>query len=162
MLRLSVIRPLLLVLALVTAHVSRADTLPDFSLTGTDGKTWQLDALRGKVVMLNFWAAWCAPCRKEMPLLETLYQDLKDRDFVLLAINTETDVADAEALLQEMNLTFPILWDKDGAVVKLLGVNAMPTTLVIDTGGELRFTNRGYRPGDEDKYRQQVESLLPQ
>lgn len=160
--RLSVIRPLLLVLALLTAHVSHADTLPDFSLKDSNGKTWQLSALRGKVVMLNFWAAWCAPCRKEMPLLETMYQDLKASDFVLLAINTESDIADAEALLQELNLTFPILWDKDGAVVKLLGVNAMPTTLVIDSKGELRFTNRGYRPGDEDKYRQQVESLLPQ
>lgn len=162
MLRLSVIRPLFLVLALLTTHFSHADTLPDFSLKDSNGKTWQLSDLRGKVVMLNFWAAWCAPCRKEMPLLEAMYQDLKESDFVLLAINTESEVAEAEALLQELNLTFPILWDKDGAVVKLLGVNAMPTTLVIDGKGELRFTNRGYRPGDEDKYRQQVESLLPQ
>lgn len=162
MLRLSVIRPLLLVLAFLATHVSHADSLPDFSLQDSGGKTWQLSALRGKVVMLNFWASWCAPCRKEMPLLEAMYQDLKESDFVLLAINTESEVAEAEALLQELNLTFPILCDKDGAVVQLLGVNAMPTTLVIDGKGELRFANRGYRPGDEDKYRQQVESLLLQ
>lgn len=162
MLRLSIIRPLLLVLAFLAPQVSHADSLPDFSLKDSSGKTWQLSALRGKVVMLNFWASWCAPCRKEMPMLEAMYQDLKESDFVLLAINTESEVAEAEALLQELNLTFPILWDKDGAVVKLLGVNAMPTTLVIDGKGEPRFTNRGYRTGDEDKYRQQVESLLPQ
>lgn len=160
MLYSSVIRAFCFAAALIAASASRAEPLPDFSLTDSRGKTWQLSSLQGNVVMLNFWASWCAPCRKEMPLLEALHQDFNDKNFILLAINTESQVEEAQALLQTMQLTFPVLWDKDGAVVKLLGVNAMPTTLVIDRQGELRFINRGYRPGDEDKYRQQVEALL--
>lgn len=152
----------LLAAVLSVSMASQANTpaVPDFSLPDTAGEVVRLQDLRGKVVMLNFWAAWCAPCRKEMPLLEALHADLQDQGFALLAINTESDTADAQALLQELKLSFPVLWDRDGSVVKLLGVNAMPTTLVIDREGQLQFINRGYRAGDEKKYRQQVETLL--
>jgi len=153
----------LLVIALVSfcSSLATAAPLPSFSLENSKGEKISSDAYRGKVVMLNFWASWCAPCRKEMPLLNAIYQELHGQGFELFAINTESSTGDAEALLAEMGLDFPILWDREGTVVQMLGVNAMPTTLVIDTEGEIQFVNRGYRPGDEKKYREQVIGLLP-
>lgn len=124
------------------------------------GKTWELAAFKGRVVLLNFWATWCGPCRKEMPLLEQIYQRYKGLGFTLLAVNVEEDSAGAARWLEDTPVTFPVLFDRDNHVSKLYQVTAMPSTVIIDRKGQVRFIHYGYTPGTEDQYQDQVRSLI--
>src|SRR5512139_1896717 len=84
---------------------------PDFSLAARDGGNVQLSSLRGQVVMINFWATWCGPCRQEMPLLEQLHAKYEPLGFTLLGVNVEPDSAEAEKWLKSVPVSFPILFD---------------------------------------------------
>jgi peroxiredoxin len=110
----------------------------DFTLTDLHGKTWNLKDLRGKVVLLNFWATWCPPCRKEMPDLETLYLKFKDNDpgFVVLAISDE-DAAKVIPFLGERNITYPVLLDPGRKVNELFQIEGIPKSFVYDRSGKL-------------------------
>jgi peroxiredoxin len=110
----------------------------DFTLTDLHGKTWNLKDLRGKVVLLNFWATWCPPCRKEMPDLETLYLKFKDKDpgFVVLAISDE-DAAKVIPFLGERNITYPVLLDPGRKVNELFQIEGIPKSFVYDRSGKL-------------------------
>lgn len=125
-----------------------------------EGNAVSLADAKGQVVVLNFWASWCAPCRQEMPLLDALYRDLKAEGLVLYAVNIEDDISEAKVLLQELSVSYPQWWDKNRTLKNTYSVDAMPTTLVFNREGELVHTNRGYRTGDEQKYREQVLALL--
>ena len=133
---------------------------PDFTLKSRNGENIKLSELRGEVVMLNFWASWCAPCRQEMPLLEGLYKKYSDLGFTLLAVNVEEDSSKAEELLRDIPVTFPILYDNTNKVTKLYKVIAMPSTVIIDRDGKLRYLHRGYLPGYEEDYKRQVSELI--
>lgn len=148
-------------LALVLfAGFAQANPAPDFTLKNNAGENVRLSEQRGKVVMLNFWASWCGPCRKEMPLLDDMYKRFNKAGFELYGVNVEQNSGDAEKLLKELNTGFPILWDGDSKVSKLYQVNAMPTTIMIDKDGKIRYVNRGYKAGDEEKYREQIRELI--
>jgi len=147
-------------LLLIFAANIQAEPAPDFTLKSNTGENIRLAEQRGKVVMLNFWAAWCGPCRKEMPLLDEMYQRYHKAGFELYGVNVEQNTDDAEKLLKELGTSFPILWDGDSKVSKLYQVSAMPTTIMIDKDGEIRYVNRGYKPGDEEKYREQIRELI--
>jgi len=151
---------LLLIAALGAAAMAQAETAPDFSLTTQSGETLSLEAQRGKVVMINFWASWCAPCRDEMPLLDEIHDDYKDSDFTLFGINVEQNPEAAHQFLEKVGVSFPILFDSQSQVSRDYHVNAMPTTVMVDRAGQVRYVNRGFRPGDEEKYREQVQGLL--
>lgn len=142
------------------AVVVHGNPAPDFTLKSNSGENLRLAEQRGKVVMLNFWASWCGPCRKEMPLLDEMYQRYNKAGFTLYGVNVEQNTSDAEKLLRELGTSFPILWDPESKVSKLYKVNAMPTTIMIDKEGKIRYVNRGYKPGDEDKYREQIRELI--
>jgi peroxiredoxin len=133
---------------------------PDFTLRGSDGRNVRLDELRGQVVLVNFWATWCGPCREEMPRLDTLYQKYRKSGFVLLGVNVDDDPKTALATLAKLNVTFPVLFDSDKKVSKLYDLNTMPSTIVIDRDGKMRFLHRGYRAGTEGDYEQQIRGLL--
>lgn len=133
---------------------------PDFTLKSRSGENIKLSELRGEVVMLNFWASWCAPCRKEMPLLEVLYKKYSDLGFTLLAVNVEEDSSKANGLLRDIPVTFPVLYDNTNKVTKLYKVVAMPSTVIIDRDGNLRYLHRGYLPGYEEEYKKQVSKLI--
>jgi len=133
---------------------------PDFTLASNKGGNIQLADLRGKVVMLNFWASWCGPCREEMPLLDQLHQRYQSQGFLLLGVNTDADVAQANQLLEDIPVDFPVVYDTSGQVSDAYGVDAMPTTLVIDREGKVRFQHRGYSPGDEIEYQRVIDELL--
>jgi len=108
----------------------------DFTLTGLDGKPYTLSALRGKVVLLNFWATWCPPCRKEMPDMEKLYQRLQAKGFVVLAISDEE--RDTVAGFEEkQKYTFPILLDPDRKVNTAFNVEGIPKSFLFDRDGKL-------------------------
>jgi len=133
---------------------------PDFTLRGSDGRNVRLDELRGQVVLVNFWATWCGPCREEMPHLDTLYQKYRKSGFVLLGVNVDDDPHTALATAARLNVSFPVLLDTDKKVSKLYDLNTMPSTIVIDRDGKMRFLHRGYRAGTEGDYEQQIRGLL--
>lgn len=108
----------------------------DFTLTDLLGKTWTLKNLRGKVVLVNFWATWCPPCRKEMPDLETLYQRFKDRGFIILAISDE-NIGKIKPFIAGHNVTYPILLDPGRKVNELFQVEGIPKSFVYDRDGKL-------------------------
>jgi len=161
-------RGILAILSAVTLVLSSAAVMaipakgkaPDFTLKSNHGNNVKLSEQRGKVIMINFWASWCAPCRKEMPLLEELYQRYKDGGFTLLGVNVEEDSSAAKDLLKEIQVSFPILFDSQNAVSQLYGVEAMPSTVILDRDGNLRFIHKGYQPGYEDEYQKQVRELI--
>lgn len=133
---------------------------PDFTLKSFKGGNVRLAELRGEVVMLNFWATWCGPCRQEMPLLEKLSQQYKDLGFTLLGINVEEDASGMEKFLKDVPVGFTILRDGDNKVARLYGVDGMPSTVVIDRNGVVRYLHRGYKPGEEQQYEQQVKQRV--
>lgn len=149
---------------LASCAASGADTTgktaPDFTLKSTTGKNVRLAEHRGDVVMVNFWATWCGPCRQEMPLLEKINKKYKDLGFTLLGVNVEADSSSMEKYLKDVPVTFPILKDGTNSVAKLYGVDGMPSTVIIDRNGTVRFIHRGYKPGYEQKYEQQVKQLV--
>jgi len=108
----------------------------DFTLTDLDGKSWELKALRGKVVLINFWATWCPPCRKEMPDLNALYARFKDEGLVVLAISDE-ELGKVKPFITERKINYPILLDKDRRVNDEFGIEGIPKTFVYNREGKL-------------------------
>ena len=133
---------------------------PNFKLKTLDGKAVKLSALKGKVVMINFWASWCGPCRQEMPLLQEIYSDYRKAGFVLLAVNLDEDVSEAKKFLKGMEISFPILLDPEGSVADLYKNQAMPSSYFVNREGNLAHLHRGYRPGEEKDYRKTILKLL--
>lgn len=154
----------LVVSTLVASLAWAAQTLtgpaPGFTLQSRDGQTVSLGEQKGKVVMVNFWATWCVPCRQEMPHLQALYERYNSLGFELLAVNVEDNPAGARKWLAETPVTFPVLFDAKNEVSKLYKVTAMPSTVLIGRDGNLRFIHHGYKPGYESEYQTQVRALL--
>ena len=153
-----------MLLSLLVPDISHTSTdyssAPDFSLLDQDGKPVALSALKGEVVLINFWASWCAPCRQEMPLLDTLYKRYKKLGFTLLGVNVEEDSDKARDLIKVNSVSFPILFDRKNEVSKLYNLVAMPSTVMIDREGKVRFTHAGYVAGDESKYDKWIRELV--
>ena len=135
---------------------------PDFTLRSQDGKVVSLAQFKGDVVMINFWASWCGPCRQEMPLLDSIYKQYKDMGFTLLGVNVEPHASSANAWLKQTPVSYPILYDPHSQVSQLYQVQAMPTTVIVDRRGIVRFVHSGYLPGDENQYMNSIRALIVQ
>jgi peroxiredoxin len=133
---------------------------PDFALKSSTGENLRLSEYRGDVVMINFWATWCGPCRQEMPLLDELYTRYERVGFSLLGVNIDDDSRRAMQMIEELGVSFPVLFDARKEVSELYEVEAMPVTVLVDREGNVRHVHHGYKPGYEDKYLDQVRSLL--
>jgi peroxiredoxin len=133
---------------------------PDFALKSSTGENLRLSEFRGDVVMVNFWATWCGPCRQEMPLLDELYSRYGRVGFSLLGVNIDDNSSKAMDMVSELGVTFPVLFDSRKEVSKLYQVEAMPVTVIIDREGTVRFVHHGYKPGYEEKYLDQIRTLL--
>jgi peroxiredoxin len=142
------------------AALLTASPAPDFTLRTLDGKNLRLGEQRGRVVMVNFWATWCGPCRLEMPHLNRLYDKYRASGFVLLGVNVDEDTRNAAAVANKLGIKFPVLPDTDKRVSKQYDLSAMPSTVLIDRDGKVRHVHRGYRDGVETMYEQQVRALL--
>jgi peroxiredoxin len=151
---------LFLALALCAAAARAAGPAPDFTLKTVAGPNLRLAEQRGQVVMVNFWASWCAPCKQEMPHLNQLYDKYRNTGFVLLGVNVDDDPAKAAAEAAKLGIRFPVLLDSAKAVSKAYALGAMPTTVVIDRDGQVRHVHQGYRTGVEQVYDQQVRALV--
>jgi len=133
---------------------------PDFTLKSNDGSNIRLAEQRGEVVMINFWASWCAPCRQEMPYLKSINEEFAPLGFKLLGVNVDEDLTEARRAIDRLQIDFPVLFDSNNNVVELFKVDAMPTTVIIDRDGNIRHLHRGYKPGYEVEYQEQVSALV--
>lgn len=144
--------------SLASATVGRL--APNFTLKSARGKNLKLSEFRGKVVLLNFWATWCGPCRKEIPELNKLQKKYKPAGFTVLGVNIDRERNAAKALARKLRTQFPILFDSNKIVSRRYQVDAMPKTVIIDRNGQIRFVHRGYVAGYENTYRKQIRQLL--
>jgi peroxiredoxin len=146
---------------LATAANATADQpAPTFSLPSRGGGAIDLAQYKGQVVMINFWASWCVPCRQEMPLLESIYKKYKPLGFTLIGVNVEPDQKEAENFLKQTPVSFPVLFDAKSKVSGLYNVQVMPTTVFIDRKGNVRLVHQSYQPGAENLYMDQIRSLI--
>ena len=137
----------------------RADP-PDFTLPLLTGENGTLSAYKGKVVILNFWATWCPPCRAEMPSMETLYQRFKDQGLEILAVDLGEKAATVRQFIRSNRYTFPVLLDESGRVGSLYGIEAVPTSYIIDRGGKIIATVAGSFQWDNPRVIAAFDALL--
>ena len=142
------------------AHADVGQPAPQFALPDGSGKTVSLEDYSGQVVLINFWASWCGPCREEMPLLNQLSDRYGPLGFTMLGVNVEEDSSLADRFLDGTPVGFPILYDRENSVSKLYDVIAMPTTVIVDRQGNIRFVHHGYEAGNENEYQDQIRSLI--
>lgn len=142
------------------AGVALQEQAPDFTLKSLEGSNLRLEEYRGDVVLINFWASWCGPCRQEMPVLDKLHHRYEDAGFAVLGVNVEGEVAPAQKIVDKTNVTFPILIDEGQSVSERYALEAMPSTVVVDRDGKVRYIHLGYKPGDEAKYVEVVKALI--
>lgn len=134
---------------------------PGFTLDTLQGEKSALSDLRGQIVVVNFWATWCLPCRAETPALQQSYQQYKERGVVVLGVNltNQDSVSEVTKFVQEFKLTYPILMDRDGSISSLYQIKGLPTTFFINRQGVIRTVVVG-GPMSETFIRSKIEALL--
>ena len=132
---------------------------PEFALPDLDDQITSLSGLKGKVLIVNFWATWCPPCRKEMPSMQRAWEKVKDKDVVLLGIHVGGNTDKVWDFTSSYNITFPILIDKRGTTSKKWKTIGLPTTYVVDPQGRKIYRAIGGREWDDDKLLAQVLAL---
>ena len=143
----------------VTYAVSVDEPAPFFKLEGADKNTYQLNDFKDKIVFINFWASWCTPCRKELPMLDQL-QD-KFENLIVLAINIDSERENANQFLNEYKINSLVLYDPNTEVVSNYGAVAMPSSYILDQNGIVRYKHYGFNAKkDPIKWSQEVSSLL--
>jgi thiol-disulfide isomerase/thioredoxin len=155
----------LLALLVTAAGAGELKTLPmkpaqPLALPTLEGGTINLEKLRGRVVLVNFWAVWCPPCRKEMPSMSRLDKQLKDRPFTILGVNVGESPEEIRAFLKQVPVSFPILLDSEGERLKPWQVFAFPTSYVVDKQGRLRLGLFGSIEWDSPELLARLEPLL--
>jgi thiol-disulfide isomerase/thioredoxin len=134
---------------------------PAVALTDLDGRGLAMTQLRGKTVLVNFWATWCVPCRAEMPDLEELYRAYRHREFLVLAVNFGESAPDVRRFVQDLKLSFPIAVDIGGAASRALRIRGLPATFLLDPEGKLLWKALGAREWNSADGRAYLDRLLP-
>ncbi|MBI5752113.1 MAG: TlpA family protein disulfide reductase [Hydrogenophilales bacterium] len=145
--------------------LSPRDAPSTLALKDLDGKPHSLADYKGRVVLVNFWATWCPPCRAEMPSMQRLKEAMKGKPFTILAVDMAESDTDVRQFLKDMKdakLDFTILMDKDGKALKEWKVFVFPTSYVLDAEGKLRYALLGSTEWDEFDTLKKIEALLPQ
>lgn len=132
----------------------------NFALKDLNGNEVHLEDYRGKVIFLNFWTTWCPACLVEMPSMEKLYREFKNKDFIILAVDMQEDSETVKKFKAKFKLSFPILLDTDGVVASYYGVNAIPVTYLIDRAGYLYAAALGARDWDSEDAFLLIKHLL--
>ncbi len=149
-----------LLLAGSASAVDLDEVAPDFILKSMAGDNLRLEEYRGQVVLVNFWASWCGPCRQEMPVLERIQSRYEPMGFTVLGVNVDTDEAKARKVAERAGVSFPLLLDRGQTVSKQYDVSSMPYTVLVDRDGSIRYIHHGYKPGDENHYIDRLRDLL--
>ena len=134
---------------------------PALRLLDLDGKEHALEAYRGKVVLINFWATWCEPCKDEMPSIERLRRSLEGRPFAVLAVNLAEPDSRVQRFLREVPLGFPVLMDRDTAAAKAWKARVLPATYIVGPDGRIRYSYLGELDWSREPVRKQIAELLP-
>jgi thiol-disulfide isomerase/thioredoxin len=142
------------------AEVKPGQAAPDFDSTTLSQKSLKLSSLRGKVVLLDFWASWCEPCKKELPLLSKLAPRLKQKGIEIVAVNIDDDRKNAEDFVRQKGIGLTVVTDGTKQIVGRWEPPKMPSSFVIDKGGVVRAVNGGFEPGDESKLEAQLVALV--
>lgn len=150
----------LMLLATSASAITLDEQAPDFTLRTLEGGNLGLDEYRGQVVLINFWASWCGPCRHELPVLDRIHRSYQAAGLVVLGINVEGTEAPARALIDKIPVSFPVLIDVDQKVSMRYQLETMPSTLLLDRHGVVRYIHGGYKPGDEAEYLEVVKQLI--
>jgi peroxiredoxin len=132
----------------------------DFSLKDAYGKPLSLSSLKGKVVLVNFWATWCPPCKAEMPSMNRLYNEIRSRGFEIVAISTDNSISPVKDFLAKNRIDFPVLFDETKSVTRQYHVFSMPTTFLIDRGGMIVEKFYGEEDWTDPVIRKKIERLL--
>ena len=152
---------LLLPISAATGAAEMGKQAPAFSLEALGGtSTHSLVDFRGKVVLLDFWASWCGPCRKSLPLYNQMYRELGDKNFEIIAINTDEDPADGLKFLERYHVDYLVLQDASASTPPLYQLKVMPTAYLIDQDGVIQNIFAGFREGEIVSVRNDVEELL--
>jgi len=133
---------------------------PDFTLRSLSGENLRLQEYRGKVVLINFWASWCGPCRQEMPILDRIHTRYEPAGFTVLGVNVEGELDKARKIANRLDVSFPLLFDAGQQVSEDYALESMPYTVLVDRDGKIRYIHLGYKPGDENKYIDRLKALL--
>jgi peroxiredoxin len=136
-------------------------TAIDFNCKDLNGDTWSLDKVRGKVVLLRFWADWCPYCRYEMPIIDKYYRKLKKEGFLVLSVNVRQSAQVALAFIAQLDVTFPVPLDPDGKMARKYGVYAIPTNFLIDREGIIREILIGEVFREEKPLRDLLKNYFP-
>ena len=152
-------------LALQPTLAARPDPLvgrsaPDFVLKGLDGINRRLSEYRGQVVLVNFWARWAGLSRQEMPALEQIHDTYARAGLVVLGVSIDEDIEHAREFAAAARVTYPMLFDSGDATGSSYAIEKLPMTLLVDRGGIVRYTNVGFKRGDEKIYLEQIRELL--
>ena len=133
---------------------------PDFTLKDANGRSVSLSSQKGKVVLINFWATWCPPCKAEMPSMNKLYNEMKARGFEVIAVSTDNSLSAVKDFLSKNRLDFPILFDENKTVARQYHVFSMPTTFLIDRNGMIVDKFFGEEEWTDADIRKKIEKLL--
>ena len=133
---------------------------PDITLATLSGKAIRVADLKGQVVLLDFWASWCIPCRKAFPEIEALGRELEPQGLTVIAVNVDEDQKNMHAFLEQFPHSMTIALDPKGSVAEAFKVNAMPSTMILDRAGRIRYSHKGYTDKSIVNFRSQVLALL--
>lgn len=143
-------------------HRLQGQIAPDFELPALRSeRTWRLRDLRGKVVLVSFWATWCGPCQAELPGLEDLHDELADKGLVVLAVNRQENRETVARYINGNRFDMPVALDTTGAAGSAYGVRGIPALFIIGPDGVVSYAQTGYRRGQEADIRKRIEALLP-
>lgn len=140
--------------------IKPGDPAPSIRLPSADGKVVSLADYKGKVVLIDFWASWCGPCRQAFPAINDLYGELKDRGFEVIAVNLDEQRKDADEFLSKRPHEMKVVFDPKGTSATSFSLGGMPSSFVIDREGRVQFTHTGYTTATLADYRREVLSLL--
>ena len=153
-----------LMISTLFTGVSQALTIgekaPDFTLKTLTGENLNITEQRGNIIVINFWASWCGPCRTEMPILQEFHDQYEDLGVAVWGVNVEQENQAGIDYIRELAVDFPIFFDASNEVSANYNVEAMPTTVIIDRHGKVRSVFRGYQKGYEKKYAKVIKQLI--
>ena len=147
----------------LAAGVAAVDTgarAPELAGRTLDGQPLRMANLRGKVVIVDFWASWCEPCREEMPVLERLYQRYREQGLVVVGVSVDRTERNARGFLRRTRVSFPIIHDSGHAIANRYSPPKMPSSYIIDRRGIIRYVHEGFRAEDGQRMEREVRTLL--
>ncbi len=151
----------LLILSAPVAALDAGDAAPSFRAPALRGpKPLSLTDYRGKVVYLDFWASWCAPCATALPILDSFREEFSADEFQVLAINVDSDPARARRFLTQRPVSYPSVTDPNGRLPAQFEIETMPTSFLIDREGVIRLVHRGFKKSDVDALRAEIRKLV--